>query len=120
MSWKRGDRLSVSEGSRLSLEIRLWEGDWGSKGFQPISPDNLEGSFCPQCQPIWAGPSKRTEGPRGPMLQASKCCHISACWGAGLVWVGGWGPGSGWAFLTLEVTHLLVASCIFLLSLFPA
>lgn len=72
MSWGTGvtDFPFERAADSPSRENRVWGGGHESKGVQLIFPDNLEGSFCPQCQPIWAGPSKRR--PRVPEDQCYK------------------------------------------------
>lgn len=117
MSWEKGvtDLTFERAADSLSHENQLWGGGRESMRVQLISPDNLEGSFCPQCQLIRAGPSKRR--PRVPEDQCYKPANAATSlpdggWG----WVGGWdwAKGSGWAFLTLEAIHLLVGHLHFL------
>lgn len=78
-----------------SHEDWLWGGGRKWKGGQPIFPDYLEGSFCPQCQPIRAGPSKRR--PRVPEDQCYKPANAATSLPDGHQgWVGGRvGPGPG-------------------------
>lgn len=117
MSWGKGVRLSFERAADSpSRENRVWGGGHESKGIQPISPDNLEGSFFPQCQPIRAGPSKRR--PRVPEDQCYKPANAATSLPDGEQGrVGGWDwdRGSGWAFLTLEASHLLVGHLHFLI-----
>lgn len=119
MSWGKGvtDFPLERAADSPSRENRVWGGSHESKGVQSISSDNLEGSFRPQCQPIRAGPSKRR--PRVPEDQCYKPANAATSLpdGSRGGWEGGTGTGtrgSGWAFLTLEASHLLVGHLHFL------
>lgn len=83
------DFTFVKAADSPSHENPLRGGGHKSKGVQLVSPDNLEGSFCPQCQQIRAGPSKRR--PRVPEDQCYKPANAATSLPDGEQgWVGGW------------------------------